>query len=106
MSGDETRKGFISVRPIPGRQQTNISKTFSKVLKKFLGLCKENVGQRSVGTCRWAVEVRLIMALGSTRGVLLTPGQALLLKEVVSVPPGMLCPQGLLPEVRAGKKKA
>ena len=43
--GGETRKGFISVRPTPGRQRINVSKTIFKVLKILLGLYKENVGQ-------------------------------------------------------------
>lgn len=33
----------------------SILKTVSKVLKILPGFWKENVGQRSVGPCRWAV---------------------------------------------------
>ena len=51
MSEGDPRKGFILVRPTLGRQQTSVSKTVSKVLKILLGLYKENVGQRLVGTC-------------------------------------------------------
>lgn len=46
MSGVKTRKGFISVRPSQGIEQTSVSKTVSKVLKVHPGLYKENVGQR------------------------------------------------------------
>lgn len=57
MSGDETRKAFISVRPALERQQTNVSKTVPKVLK-MLGSYRENVGQKSGGHCNWVVKVR------------------------------------------------
>ena len=74
MGRGETRKEFIPVRPPPGRQCNNISKTFSKVLKIPCGgrgaLCRENVGQRLVNTCRWAVKVRLIIVSGPLTGVL------------------------------------
>ena len=59
------RKEFISARPNLGRQQTNISKAISKLLEILLGLCKENVRPRSVGKCRWAIEVRCIIVMGS-----------------------------------------
>ena len=49
--GGETRKEFIS-EANTRRQRTNFSKTVSKVLKTLPDLCKENVGQRLVGTCR------------------------------------------------------
>lgn len=42
-----------------------MSQRLSKVLKILLGLCKENVGQRYVGTYCWTVKVRLIIAFGS-----------------------------------------
>lgn len=45
------------MRPIPERQQTNVSKTVSEVLK-ILDLYRENVEQKSVGYCNWAVKVR------------------------------------------------
>ena len=54
-NGGETKIYFSEV---------DTRKTVSKVLKMFLGLYKENVGQRSVGTCRWAVQVRFIVVLG------------------------------------------
>ena len=98
MSRGETRKGFISVRPTPGRQKTNISKTVSKVLKILLGLSKENVGQREVGTCRRMV--RLITALESITAGIEGLGQSLLLEGIILVPQyRMLCPQGILPEL-------
>ena len=65
MSGGETRKKFISERPVLGRQQTNISKTASKLPKILLGLRKENIRQRLVGTPRWVMKVKLIIILGS-----------------------------------------
>ena len=46
MSGVETRKECISVRPTPRRQRTSVSETVSKVPKMLPGLCEENVGQR------------------------------------------------------------
>ena len=51
-SSKETRKQFISVRPSPGKQQPNVSKTVSKVPKILPGFYKENVGQRWVDACR------------------------------------------------------
>lgn len=63
MSGGETKKGLILVRPTLGRQYTRISKPVSKVLQIFLGLDKKNVEERSVRTCRWAVKVRSVMVL-------------------------------------------
>lgn len=45
------------------------------MLKTLPGLYKENVGQRSVGLCRWAVKVRPIAVLESVLGrVLLAEG--------------------------------
>ena len=44
------------------------------------------MGQRSVGTRRWAVKVRSITVLGSITGVLLVSGQLFLLEGVVLVP--------------------
>lgn len=35
------------------------------MLEILKGLYKEPVGQKSVGTCKWAVNVRLIIVLGS-----------------------------------------
>lgn len=47
-----------------------VSKTVSKVLKILLGSYEENVEQRLVGTCRWAVEVRsIIVWVSITRGL-------------------------------------
>ena len=63
--GGETRKKFISVMPTVGRQQSSISKMVSKLLKILPSFYAENVGQRSVGTVRWAVKVRSIIVLGS-----------------------------------------
>ena len=56
--GGNTKKEFSSVRPTLGRQWTHLPKTVSKVLKILPGLCKENVGQWSVGACRRAVKCR------------------------------------------------
>ena len=42
-------------------------KIASKVLKIFPGLDEKNMELRSVGTCRWAVKVRTVTALGSVR---------------------------------------
>ena len=67
-SGRETRKGFISVRLPPKDSFTSISNTVSKVPKIPPGLNEENMGQRSVGTCRWAVKIRSIIVLGSVAG--------------------------------------
>ena len=53
--GGETTKEFISVGPTLGRQWTNISKMFFKVLKILLSSQKKNVDQRLVGTRRCAV---------------------------------------------------
>lgn len=64
MSGGEN-KGFTAGRPPLGRQWTSIPKTVSQVLTVRLGLCEDNVGQRPVRTCRWAVQARQIVALGS-----------------------------------------
>ena len=65
-SGSETRKEFISVRPISGRQWTiTVSKVIFQVLKILLVLYKENVRQRLVGMCRLAVKARLIIVFGS-----------------------------------------
>lgn len=47
MCSSETRKEFILVRPKPGRQQTSVSETVSKVLKilpRLLGKCGAKVG--------------------------------------------------------------
>lgn len=81
-SDSKTRKEFISVRPTPGRQWSSVSKSVSKMLKIPPGLHKENVGQRSAGTCRWAVKVRSIIVLGSITGGLRT----VIAWAVVSVP--------------------
>ena len=64
-TGGKTREEFISGRPTLGRQQTSVSKTVSKALTILAGLSKRNVGQRSVGTCRWTLKVRWIIVLGS-----------------------------------------
>lgn len=65
-SGVETRKEFISVRSTPGIQLINVLKIVSKVLKICTGLCKENVRQKLVGTCRWEVKVSLITVVGQS----------------------------------------
>ena len=59
-SGGETRKEFISGRPIPGRHRTSVSKAVSHVPKTLPILCKENAGQRLEGTCRWTLNGRFI----------------------------------------------
>ena len=50
MSGGEARKTFISVRPTPGRQRTNVSKTVSKVPKILPGLYGK-CGAKGGGVC-------------------------------------------------------
>ena len=69
MDGAEIRKEFIYFSEADtGKtvgQWNSISKTVSKMQKMFLGLYKENVGQRSVGPCSWAVKVRLITVMRS-----------------------------------------
>ena len=82
MSGGETRKEFISVR-----SQRVSPKSVSKVLP---GLYKENIRQRSAGTCRGAVKVRSIIVLG----VSLVSRESLLLEEVVLVPVWDALPAG------------
>lgn len=62
-----------------------MSKTVSKVLTILPGLYKENRGQSSVGTCSWAVKVRLIIVLGSVKQGLAGSGWFLLLEWVVLV---------------------
>lgn len=76
------RKEFISMRPSPGRQQNSVLKTVSKVLKILTGLYKENVGLRSVGSCRWAVKIRWSLSWDQHG----QSGQSLLLPGIVSVP--------------------
>lgn len=82
-SGGERRKEFISVWPTPG---DNISKPVSKVLKLLLGLYKENVGQRWMGTCRWTVKVKSVVVLGSITCGLAGLPKSFLLEGIVSVP--------------------
>lgn len=65
--GQETRKGFISVR-LPPEDSILESQTASKVPKIRPGLYKANMGQRPLAVCRWAVEVRSIIVLGSVTG--------------------------------------
>lgn len=71
------KEGFISVGPTLRRQWTSVPTAVSKVLEILLGLYKETVGQRWVGTCSWAVKVRLIIALGSVMWGLAGSGQLL-----------------------------
>lgn len=82
LSDGDTGEEFISVRPTPCGQQPSVSKTVSKVLEILLGLNTENVGQRSVGPCRWAVEVGQSLSWDQSGG----SGQFLLLEGAVSVP--------------------
>lgn len=79
-SGGETRT--------LGRRWTDVSKTVCKVLTILAVLAKQNVGHRSVGTCRWTVKVSWIIVLGQSRGILLASGQSLLLEGVVQFPSG------------------
>ena len=61
----EKEKEFISLRLMSRRQPPQ----YREILPC---LSKDNVGQRSVGVCRWAVKVRSITVLGSIMdGVLL-----------------------------------
>ena len=69
------------MRPTLGRQdECPVSKTVSKVLKILPGLYEKYVGQRSVGTHRWAVKVRLVIVLGSVTQSLAGSAQSLLLE--------------------------
>ena len=61
MTGDKTRRRFISRRPTLRREVTNISNTVPNLLKILPGLYKENVGQRVV--YMQVVKVRPITAL-------------------------------------------
>lgn len=45
-----------------------VSRRPSKVQKALPGLCKDRVGQRSVGVCSWAVKVRWVTVVGSVMG--------------------------------------
>lgn len=81
----ETRTGLVSERPTRGRQWTSISKIVSKVLKILPGLYKETVGQRSVSSWRWAVQVRS-HGIGVSHGGLDGSGQLLWLEGMVFVP--------------------
>lgn len=86
-SSGETRRKFISVRPAVGRPRTCISKTVSKVLKILIGLYKEDVGHRSVCTCRWAVKVRSCHhCLGASHAGSSGLGAVLMPEGVVWVP--------------------
>ena len=93
--GGETRKEFTSVRPTPGRQQTSISKTVSKVPKILPGLYKENVGQRWMGLCRWAVKAKSIIVLESITGEgLLAQGNLYCSRELFWFSSGDALPSG------------
>lgn len=86
----ETRKGFILVRPTPGRQQTSISKTVSKGLKIVPGLYKERL-----------VSEGQVIVLGSIAGgVLWFRTVYIAWGGSFGSQQGMLCPEGLLPELR------
>ena len=58
------KKGIYFGEADTGKQWISVSKT-EKVLSILPGLYMENVGQRSVGTCREAGKVRPIIVLGS-----------------------------------------
>ncbi|XP_045630999.1 coiled-coil domain-containing protein 57 isoform X5 [Ursus americanus] len=45
-----------------------VSRRPSEVWKALPGLCKDRVGQRSVGACSWAVKVRSVTVVGSVMG--------------------------------------
>lgn len=56
---------FVAVRPASeGSRVINIEKIVSKVLKKALGLYRENTERRLVGMGRQAAQVRGPIALG------------------------------------------
>lgn len=75
------------MRPTQGRQRTSVPKSVSQVLEILAGLYKENVGQRSVGTSRWAVKSgQSLSGLGSMALSLAGLRAALLAGGVVSVP--------------------
>ena len=85
-SGGEIGKKLLFNEANTERQWISVPKAISKVLKILLGLYKENVGQRWVGTCSWAVKVRLIIALVSIVWGLGGSGQLLFCEGVVLVP--------------------
>ena len=67
--------------------------------KTLPGLCKENVGQRRVGTSRWAVKVKSIYVLQSIMGgALVAQGSPCCWGGSVSSHQGMLCTQDIPPE--------
>lgn len=102
MSSGERRKEFISVRPTPGREKTNVSKTVAKVPKILTSLQKENVGQSLVSMCRWSVKVKVIIVeITVMGGVLLAQGSPHCLDWWTGLGSHerMLCPQGFLPEL-------
>ena len=71
------------------------------MLKIPIGLNKKTVGQRSVGTCKWAVKVRLIIAMKSITWSLAGLRAFFIAgRDSIGSHHGMLCPWGLLP----GKK--
>lgn len=92
-SGGETRKEFISGKPAPGGQQTSVSKTVSKVQTIPVGLSKQNVGHRTVGTCRWTVKVRGWLSWVNN-AILLASAQSLLLEGAAQFPSGDALPTG------------
>ena len=97
----KTRQGFISVGPSCGRQWTSVLKPVSRVLKILVRLCKKTVGPRSVGPCSWAVEVRLVIVLGSiTQGLDGMKTVVIARGGSFGSHHGMLCPPGLLPELK------
>ena len=100
MNGGETREKFTAVRPTPGRPWTQGSKTVSRVVKRLPGLSQESMGQGSVGYTQVGSKGQADHCLGVHHIVLL-------LAAVLPAPGGsfgslywMLCPQGLLPELR------
>lgn len=74
-----------------GKTPTSMSRSDSKVLKILLGSCKENVGQRSVGS---KGQVHHCLGVASGPSLLLGGGGRF------SSHPRMLCPPGLSSELR------
>lgn len=54
MSGGETRKEFISVKPTPGRQWTGVSKTVLQSAENTFRFIRKMGGQQWVGTYSWS----------------------------------------------------
>lgn len=76
------------------------------MLKKLLDLYKENVEQRLVGMCSWAIKVRFIIVLGSIKWGLAGARGVIIAGGVAWIPHlWMLCLLDLLPELKKSWKE-